>query len=89
VVIGGLSKIFASAATYPYQVVKSRLQERPAAGNIPKYSGVMDVVSKLLKYEGVRGFYKGLLPNLLRVTPSASITFAVYEYLLSLYKNSR
>lgn len=85
-VIGGVSKVFASAATYPYQVVKSRLQERPV-GNVAKYSGVIDVISKILKYEGVYGFYKGLIPNLLRVTPSAAITFLVYEYLLALYSS--
>lgn len=29
--------------------------------------------------EGVRGFYKGLLPNLIRVTPATALTFVVYE----------
>ena len=29
--------------------------------------------------EGLRGFYKGLLPSLLRVTPATAITFLVYE----------
>lgn len=29
--------------------------------------------------EGVRGFYKGLLPSLLRVTPATALTFVVYE----------
>lgn len=31
------------------------------------------------RHEGVRGFYKGLLPNLLRVTPATALTFVVYE----------
>lgn len=29
--------------------------------------------------ERLRGFYKGLFPNLLKVIPSASITYLVYE----------
>ncbi len=29
--------------------------------------------------EGFRGFYKGLLPSLLRVTPATALTFVVYE----------
>jgi solute carrier family 25 folate transporter 32 len=29
--------------------------------------------------EGGRGFYKGLAPNLVRVLPSACVTFVVYE----------
>ena len=33
----------------------------------------------LHRNEGGRGFYKGLLPSLLRVTPATAITFVVYE----------
>lgn len=32
-----------------------------------------------MRGEGVRGFYRGLLPNLLKVVPAASITYIVYE----------
>ena len=35
------------------------------------------------RYEGLKGFYKGLTPNLLRVTPACCITFVVYEYLIT------
>lgn len=31
------------------------------------------------RYEGWRGFYKGLSANLTRVTPATVITFLVYE----------
>ncbi len=30
-------------------------------------------------HEGVRAFYKGMLPTLLRITPATAITFVVYE----------
>lgn len=33
----------------------------------------------MIRYEGIRGFYKGLVPSLLRVTPATAITFVVYE----------
>ena len=35
--------------------------------------------SDSIRFEGPRGFYKGLLPQLLRVTPATAITFVVYE----------
>jgi len=38
-----------------------------------------DVFWRTLQYEGVSGFYKGILPNLLKVVPAASITYIVYE----------
>ena len=33
----------------------------------------------LLQREGIRGFYKGLAPNVLRVMPQSALTFLVYE----------
>jgi hypothetical protein len=43
------------------------------------YKGMSDVFWRTLKHEGVSGFYKGILPNLLKVVPAASITYMVYE----------
>jgi hypothetical protein len=33
----------------------------------------------LCRNEGVSGYYKGLVPNLLRVVPATAITFVIYE----------
>jgi solute carrier family 25 (mitochondrial phosphate transporter), member 23/24/25/41 len=38
-----------------------------------------DVIRKTLRREGFWGFYKGLVPNILKVVPAASITYLVYE----------
>lgn len=43
------------------------------------YQGMADVFRRTFQHEGLRGFYKGLFPNLLKVVPSASITYMVYE----------
>lgn len=72
----GLSKVFAGTVTYPYQVLRSRLQTYDAETT---YKGTIDVIQQVWKKEGIKGFYKGLAPNLLRVVPSSCITFLVYE----------
>ncbi|KAI9598792.1 mitochondrial carrier domain-containing protein [Syncephalis fuscata] len=71
-VMASVSKLFATVSTYPYQVLRSRLQ-MPLA----KYIG---------KLEGVLGFYKGLAPNALRVLPGTCITFVVYENLSTYFR---
>lgn len=48
-------------------------------GGTTVYKGMSDVFMKTYQKEGARGFYKGLLPNLLKVVPAASITYLVYE----------
>ncbi len=75
---GALSKLAASLATYPSQVVRSRLQQRMDTRML-QYRGLADVVRKTMAREGVRGFYRGLVPNMLRVMPQSALTFLVYE----------
>lgn len=75
-VMASLSKIFAATATYPYQVVRARLQNQYT---MVEYKGALDVITKTFRGEGVRGFCKGLIPSVLRVTPACALTFVVYE----------
>lgn len=76
ITMAALSKVFAVVSTYPYQVVRSRLQDIQLQS---KYNGVVDVCRKIYRIEGFVGFYKGMVPSLLRVTPACCITFLVFE----------
>jgi Mitochondrial carrier protein. len=87
--MGAVSKIISSTITYPIQVIKSRLQQRNetaeimASGEVEivkrNYRGVVASTVKIWRNEGILGFFKGSIPNALRVAPSAAITFVVYE----------
>ncbi|KAI9315185.1 mitochondrial carrier domain-containing protein [Dichotomocladium elegans] len=82
-VMAASSKVVASVTTYPYQVLKSRLQDRSTRDT---YTGVVDCFRKTLAAEGWGGFYKGLAPNIIRVLPGTCITFLVYENLSQFFK---
>lgn len=79
--LGALSKLVATASTYPYIVVKSRLQAGHA--NALKYKSSLDGLFAILKEEGVDGLYKGIGSKLVQSVLTAAILFAgqrrIYE----------
>jgi solute carrier family 25 (mitochondrial folate transporter), member 32 len=87
--MGAVAKIVASTVTYPLQVVKARMQQRSevveltADGEVRvvkrEYPGIQAASKRILEKEGPTGFFKGCLPNAVRVAPSAAVTFLVYE----------
>ncbi|GLT82713.1 hypothetical protein SLE2022_010710 [Rubroshorea leprosula] len=84
--LGGSSKIAAILFTYPVQVIRARLQQRPNNEGIPRYMDSWHVVKETARFEGFRGFYKGITANLLKNVPASSITFIVYENVLNLLR---
>jgi len=54
--LSGASKIFAGSITYPYQVVRVRLQTYDAE---QAYRGAGDAIRQIWSNEGIRGFYRG------------------------------
>ncbi|GAB4848516.1 Folate transporter 1, chloroplastic, variant 2 [Ancistrocladus abbreviatus] len=84
--LGATSKVAAILFTYPFQVIRARLQQRPSINGIPRYADSWHVVRETARFEGVQGFYKGITPNLLKNVPASAITFVVYENVLKMLK---
>ncbi|CAL8470130.1 g9672 [Coccomyxa elongata] len=83
-VIGAASKLAASIVTYPSQVVRSRIQQRQDQFRGVRYDSGWRTLRVTMRREGIRGLYKGLLPNVLRVMPQSAITFLIYEKVMRL-----
>ncbi|XP_021908226.1 folate transporter 1, chloroplastic isoform X2 [Carica papaya] len=88
-ILGGSSKVAAILFTYPVQVIRARLQQRPNKNGTPRYMDSWHVIKETARFEGLRGFYKGVTPSLLKNVPAASITFIVYENVLNLLRMTR
>ncbi|KAI8596543.1 mitochondrial carrier domain-containing protein, partial [Dissophora ornata] len=63
---GAAAGSFAQTVTYPLDVLRRRMQVTQMASVSYKYSSTWDGVKKILKQEGVRGLYKGMVPNYLK-----------------------
>ncbi|XP_011083172.1 folate transporter 1, chloroplastic isoform X1 [Sesamum indicum] len=87
--LGASSKLAAILLTYPCQVIRARLQQRPCIQGIPKYMDTWHVMKETARFEGPRGFYKGITANMVKNAPAASITFIVYENVLNMLKLAR
>jgi hypothetical protein len=79
----------ATTTTYPLQLIKSRMQQREQSIDLTddgqvravkrEYRGMLQTARRIYTREGVTGFFKGCIPNAIRVAPGAAVTFVVYE----------
>jgi solute carrier family 25 folate transporter 32 len=77
IVLSTAAKAVAGVTTYPLQVLRSRLQHYEAEALYGR--GIRGVVGRLWAEEGWRGFYRGMVPGVVRVLPATWVTFLVYE----------
>jgi len=82
--IGGSSGAIAQTVTYPLDVLRRKMQMQGFNSDHQIYLNTWDCVKVTWRTQSIAGFYKGLLPNYLKVVPSISITFVVYEHIKKL-----
>ena len=76
-----VSKVCATMVTYPYQVVRSVMQQRAAVGtDVVVLDSTVGTMTRIWRLERLWGFYRGLVPHILRSTPQATLTLMAYEY---------
>ncbi|KAL5709400.1 hypothetical protein ACHQM5_020096 [Ranunculus cassubicifolius] len=77
---GSLSGIASSTATFPLDLVRHRMQVEGAGGRARVYNtGIFGTFKQIMKQEGLRGLYRGILPEYYKVVPSAGILYMTYE----------
>ncbi|KAJ5679074.1 hypothetical protein N7462_007318 [Penicillium macrosclerotiorum] len=75
---GGLAGEALWLSSYPFDVVKSKMQTDGFGAN-QKFANMRDCFKKTYAMEGLGGFWKGIGPTLLRAMPVSAGTFVVVE----------
>lgn len=76
ILAGGVGGVALWTAIYPTDVIKSRMQVYSSGGSKVNFA---ETCSLIFKEEGVRSFYKGIGPTLLRAFPACAALFLAYE----------
>ena len=88
---GSFSSICGQVVAYPMQVMRTKLQSQGQCINLkmtdgtivtkicPEYGGMVDCFKSTLLNDGIRGFYKGIMPNFMKAVPAISISYLVFE----------
>eukprot|EP01040_Poterioochromonas_malhamensis_P010416 gene10416-11332_t len=72
---GMMAGCFSTLGNNPFDVVKTQMQGKDAA----QYKNTLDCFVKILKTEGLRGYYKGVIPRMGRVVPGQGVIFMSFE----------
>jgi solute carrier family 25 phosphate transporter 23/24/25/41 len=75
-VCGAISSSCGQLLSYPLALVRTRLQ---AATNSDNSVSMSILFRQIYDKEGLRGFYRGIVPNFMKVAPAVSISYVVYE----------
>ncbi|KAF7428859.1 hypothetical protein PC9H_008091 [Pleurotus ostreatus] len=78
-VIGLISGAMGPFSNAPIDTIKTRLQKATALPGQTAFQRIAAIAGDMWKQEGVKSFYKGITPRVLRVAPGQAIVFAVYE----------
>ena len=77
--LGASSGLIAQSVCHPLDTIRRRLQMK---GQV--YSGMTDCVTKIAREEGLQGFYRGVVPNAVKIVPNNSIRFLVFSMMKDL-----
>lgn len=75
---GGAAGFFSVYVTMPFDIVKTRMQGLERA----QYKNSFDCLTSIYRKEGLKAYWRGTTPRLLRVSLSTSILFTCYEQIM-------
>ncbi|ONL96317.1 Peroxisomal nicotinamide adenine dinucleotide carrier [Zea mays] len=82
--LGAVAKLGATVVTYPLLVVKARLQAKHMINDDKRhrYKGTLDAFTKMVRYEGLSGMYKGMGTKIVQSVFASALLFMIKEELV-------
>ncbi|KAK9325570.1 mitochondrial carrier domain-containing protein [Lipomyces orientalis] len=78
-VYGGCAGYGVWLSAYPFDVVKSKMQTDSIDPRRRQFSSTIDCARKTFHANGVKGFFRGFVPTILRAAPVNASTFYAFE----------
>lgn len=85
--LGMASKAIASFVTFPYQLVKARMQVRDH--HFHREQSFTGTVRYVWRTDGFKGFFRGVFPASIRSAPHAALMFYGYEWTRSAISHTK
>uniref|UniRef100_F7DHG1 Mitochondrial 2-oxoglutarate/malate carrier protein n=1 Tax=Xenopus tropicalis TaxID=8364 RepID=F7DHG1_XENTR len=81
-----ISGLVTTAASMPVDIAKTRIQNMRMIDGKPEYKNGLDVLVKVVRYEGFFSLWKGFTPYYARLGPHTVLTFIFLEQMNKYYK---
>eukprot|EP00759_Apiculatamorpha_spiralis_P054105 PhF_6_TR6828/c0_g1_i1/m.9832/K14684/SLC25A23S; solute carrier family 25 (mitochondrial phosphate transporter), member 23/24/25/41 len=76
---GFMSSTYAQIITYPLNLARTKIQTQGMNGRPIRYHGTWDCIRTVVREEGVRGLFRGLVPNLMKAVPASTLMYIVFK----------
>lgn len=88
--LGSIAGAFGAFVVYPIDLVKTRMQnQRSQRVGERLYNNSIDCAKKVVRNEGFRGLYSGVLPQLIGVAPEKAIKLTVNDLIRGRYSDQQ
>eukprot|EP00986_Skeletonema_menzelii_P015691 scaffold12404_cov132-Skeletonema_menzelii.AAC.4 len=78
---GAASGTLSTWVTFPFDTVRRRMQIQGQHFAPGERISATQMIRSLLKKDGIKGFYRGITPEVMKVIPMVGTMFTVYEFL--------
>uniref|UniRef100_A0AC35TM10 Calcium-binding mitochondrial carrier protein Aralar1 n=1 Tax=Rhabditophanes sp. KR3021 TaxID=114890 RepID=A0AC35TM10_9BILA len=88
-IMGSVAGACGATAVYPIDLVKTRMQNQRVVSVVGEvaYKNSLDCFKKVVKFEGLLGLYRGLLPQIIGVAPEKAIKLTVNDLVRDKFTN--